>query len=478
MTTVAGTISASGYTYPPFATVLAYYQAKYQGIYGSDAVLTPDTQDGQWLSIMAQIVDDLNQLAGAVYNSYSPTFAQGAGLSAVVKINGLSREAAVNATVDVTLGGVAGTNVINGVVGSSDGSNNLWSLPSLVVIPNTGSITVTATAQSGGGINAIAGAVNLINTPTTGWQSVSNALAASPGAAAQSDASLRREQALSVAGPGSTIIAAILGSVVEVTGVQEATGYENDTGVTDANGLPPHSYAIVVLGGDSQAIANAIALRAPPGTISVGNVSEVVVDSRGISRTINFYILQLQTINVSIVLKALPGYSSTTGGLIQAAVAAYVSGLPIGIYSYGSRLYAPADLAGDAAMTATGLNQQQLDALSSTYQILSISQSRAAPVAETTIQGGPYAAGANMVDVARAGNLYVNAQVSIELDDASLWNVVIGAVGGSSITFSPPIPAGRSVPNGAPVFLVTDATIAFNEQATCTVGNVAITVTG
>ncbi len=45
------------------------------------------------------------------------------------------------------------------------------------------------------------------------------------------------------------------------------------------------------------------------------------------------------------------------------------SQLGIGVDSYLSRLYSPANLNGDVAMAATGLTQQQLDALSATYNV-------------------------------------------------------------------------------------------------------------
>ena len=62
--------------------------------YGSDAVLTPDSQDGQLLAVFAQAIYDNGQALIAIYNSFSPATAQGAGLSSLVKINGLARDVA------------------------------------------------------------------------------------------------------------------------------------------------------------------------------------------------------------------------------------------------------------------------------------------------------------------------------------------------------------------------------------------------
>ena len=96
MTTLAAQITSTGILVPDYADVLAQYINATQSIYGSDIVLTPNTQDGQFLGVVAQGQSDANQLAAAAYNSFSPTYAQGAALSSLVKINGIRRNVATN----------------------------------------------------------------------------------------------------------------------------------------------------------------------------------------------------------------------------------------------------------------------------------------------------------------------------------------------------------------------------------------------
>jgi len=73
-----------------------------------------------------------------------------------------------------------------------DTASNQWMLPSSVVIPSGGEITVTATAQNLGAILALPNTVTSIGTPTRGWQSVTNEAAAAPGAPVESDADAKR----------------------------------------------------------------------------------------------------------------------------------------------------------------------------------------------------------------------------------------------------------------------------------------------
>src|SRR5690606_25087178 len=104
-----------------------------------------------------------------------------------------------------------------GIVEDIEGQQ--WNLPASVLIPLSGSITVTATCQEQGAIEAPAGTVTKIKTPTFGWQSVSNPSAAVPGQPVETDAALRVRQALSVAVPSQTIFEGIVGSVANLPGV-------------------------------------------------------------------------------------------------------------------------------------------------------------------------------------------------------------------------------------------------------------------
>ncbi len=54
MATLAPQITAAGITSPDYSDILAELQDGYYSIYGSDAVLTSDSQDGQLLAIFAQ----------------------------------------------------------------------------------------------------------------------------------------------------------------------------------------------------------------------------------------------------------------------------------------------------------------------------------------------------------------------------------------------------------------------------------------
>jgi uncharacterized phage protein gp47/JayE len=328
ITTTAPTIDESGISAPTYAEVLEYLQDRYRGIYGPDTYLEADSQDGQLLAVFASAINDANATAVAIYRSFSPATAQGDALASNVKINGIAKKAASFSTADLLIVGQAGVTITNGI--AKDGNNNQWTLPATVVVPPGGAITVTGTCTALGAVTAAAGTINQIGTPTRGWQTVTNPAAAAVGAPIESDAALRQRQTVSTALPSLTVLDGIIGAVSNVPGVTRLRPYENDTATTDANGLPPHSISLVVEGGDSNDIANAIARKKTPGSPTYGTTAIVVQDIYGRPITIRFYRPSSAALSVAISLKSLAGYTTATGNAIKQAVSDYINGVDIG----------------------------------------------------------------------------------------------------------------------------------------------------
>lgn len=342
-------IDANGYHIPDYPTILSWLQGQYQLIYGSDVYLGSDSQDGQFLAVVAQALFDEASRSQGNYNSYSPATAQGVALSRQVKINGLTRNAGSFSTVNLTITGTAGTTIVNGI--ALDTINQQWLLPTPTVIPSGGSIVVTATAPAAGNVNAQSNTVTGIYTPTLGWQSVNNTTAASPGSAVEDDAELRARQAQSTALPSNTVLEGTEGAVANVTGVSMVRGYENDSGTTDGNGLPAHSFSICAVGGSATAIAQAIQQSKCPGTETYGNTSETVYDSHGMPLTIDFNVPVSAEISVQITLAALTGWTTDFEATIAAQVAAVVNAFGIGNNVLLSRIYPPAYLPSPQGLT-------------------------------------------------------------------------------------------------------------------------------
>lgn len=387
LASLAAVITPQGVVTPTYSDILESLKASSRIIFGDDAYLEADSQDGQLLAIFAQAVHDSNQSVVAAYNAFSPATAQGAGLSSVVRINHIARAVATNSQVNVTIGGVAGTVITSGQV--ADDAGNLWNLPATVTIPPAGTIVVTATSAVPGAIAAPVGSVERIATPTAGWQSVTNLTAASPGQAQESDAELRLRQAQSPAIRAQAVIEGIQAAILALPGVTYCTIYENDTDATDANGLPEHSLAVVVLGGDAAAIAAAIFQRKSPGVATYGTTSVDVIDIAGAVRTINFFVPIAVPVKVEVQINALTNYNSAIGDDMRTQIAAFINALSVGEDLIVNRLYSPALLGGGAdseTYRITNLRAAKLaDPLATTDIVINFVQRASCAVSNVTI---------------------------------------------------------------------------------------------
>lgn len=339
-------VDATGFHYPDYPTILAQITQEYRNIYGSDVYLEPDSQDGQWLAVLSLALYDSFQVAANVYSSFSPLTAQSDALSRNVKINGIRRRVATYSTADLVIVGQAGTIITNGI--AEDTLGQKWIIPA-TTIPPAGTITVTATAEQIGAINALANTINKIATPTLGWQTVNNLAAATIGIPVETDAQLRARQAISTALPSLSVMEGIVGAVASLAGVTRYKGYENDETATDSNGIPGHHISVIVEGGNTQAIAEAIASKKTPGTGTFGTTSASVTDRYGVPNLIRFYRPTVATISAEVTIRALPGYTSGFADQIKSAIADAINALQIGEDVLITKLYVPANLPGQAA---------------------------------------------------------------------------------------------------------------------------------
>lgn len=332
-------IDETGLHLPDYPVVLEHLKMQMRGIFGDDLYMEPDSQEGEMIAIFAMAIHDAYSLAGSVYQAYSPSTAQGAGLSRMVVINGLRRHGRSHSTVSLRVVGEVGTVIKNGM--AEDSAGRRWLLPPEVKIPLNGEISVTGTAQDAGDLRAAPNEITKIATPCRGWQSVSNPAAALPGAPVEKDGTLRTRQRVSTALPSRTVFEGTVGAVASEPHVTRWRGYENDSDTPDQHGIPPHHICVVVEGGDNQAIAEAIAVKKTPGTGTLGDITLITRDRYGVPKSISFYRPVRVRVAVRIVIRALAGYLSTTGERLRANICTHVNSIEIGEDVLLSRVYCP-----------------------------------------------------------------------------------------------------------------------------------------
>lgn len=322
-------VSDAGISAPTYSEIRDYFHEAAKGIFGDDIYLGEDSADGQLLDIFAQAINLVNAQAIATWAQFSPATAEGAGLDIVVKVNGISRNAASHSTVDLRIVGVAGTVIENGT--AIDGADQVWRLPETVRIPTAGEITVTATAEEEGALAAEAGSITTIGTPTLGWQSVSNPAAATPGDAVETDAELRARQTISTMNPSQSTWEGIRSAILNLDDVTRIGGFNNQSSETNDDGIPAHCIALVVDGGDASEIAETLWNKSSEGVGFYGSTSISVTDSAGVAHTVKFSRPTSVPIFCTVTIKTTDLYTSDLDSDIQQAVVDYVNALPIGV---------------------------------------------------------------------------------------------------------------------------------------------------
>jgi len=193
----------------------------------------------------------------------------------------------------------------------------------------------TETEGDGGSIQITGGTANSLLSFDTGELKGFNTEDADVGTDVEEDPAFRarREQLLRIAGSGT--LEAVRSAVLDVSGVLQAFVLENETGVTDSDGVPPHSFEVIAqqaawTAAEEEAVAQAIWDNKPLGIDAYGSTDVTITDSQGFDNTVSFSKSSEIPIHLEYTLDTDDNYPSNGDDLVKAAVAAYGNSLTIG----------------------------------------------------------------------------------------------------------------------------------------------------
>lgn len=210
-----------------------------------------------------------------------------------------------------------------------------------IVIEKAKKVSVIFSKEDGA-IAAPANSLNLIRTPVLGWDSVTNILAATEGRLTETDEELRIRFENTKFDKSTNILDALYSALKNIQGVENVAVYDNDTNLTDSNGLPPHSVSAIVLGGDDDTIAQTIWDNKPYGIQTYGNTTVNIVDSQGFTKPINFKRPTPIFVYVEISITADPSFPADGADLIKGDIIQYAKeNFTVGEDVIYSRLYTP-----------------------------------------------------------------------------------------------------------------------------------------
>jgi uncharacterized phage protein gp47/JayE len=217
---------------------------------------------------------------------------------------------------------------INNILVISSNNNIHFSLShnanlSILALTNNGNFT----AVDKGNIPLQSGALTNIQTPVSGWVAVNNNNAGITGRNLETDDELRIRRTKSLKVVGSGTIDAIRARLLNISNVTAASITENINDVTSSEGLPPHSFEALVLGGSDQDIGDTIWSAKPAGIKTYGNVAVNVVDTAGKTQIVNFsrpvklYIYASIVLTKNMSLYPLDGDSRIKDGIVKQIMA-------------------------------------------------------------------------------------------------------------------------------------------------------------
>lgn len=326
---------------------------------------TDDTILQQTVAEFAEADMAAENAAAIAFAMRDPLTATGAGLSALVQLNAIMRKPGAATIIPVTVTADPATLIEAGSLVSDPDSVHSYAITENVMVPQSGTADTTAVCTEYGGFNPAPGTIVVIQTPISGWQSVTNGTTISVGTEEETDLELRRRQQQSTNATSYRQIEAIRAAVVNVPGVTFCRAYQNSTLTMDSRGIPGKTLACVVVGGENRAVAEAILYRVPLGIGYYGYISETFYDDQNMAEAVQFSRPVERLVSVRITLEIVVDeniqvFPSNGVELIKAAILDFAvnghtlceplgnTGFPPGQDIIRSYLYTPINSVGGA----------------------------------------------------------------------------------------------------------------------------------
>jgi len=302
---------------------------------------SPESPDGQLVSIMSYELYTAWTQLDLVYNSYNPNAATGAALRNLGLITGIPYGAAQRSTATIELQGVSGTIVPrNSLVSDNDG--NLFHVVFDTTIPSNAQVM----SEVAGALPVVSGSLTTIVTALVGWTGITQTTNGTLGSKAQTSTQYRNLRQATVVRNYTSVVDTLTARVVEL-GIEQVSVVNNDDpAVTHPDGTPPNTIHVTigevgsVTDADiAQVILNTKPLGCPTYLHPTTGVSETVLDSQGVSHTINFSKAVEVPIDISVNITYLSLDNAGAETEIKNALVAHINSLLAGEDVIWSRLF-------------------------------------------------------------------------------------------------------------------------------------------
>lgn len=281
--------------------IITEIETAYKAIYGENINLAPNSPDGQAINIYAQGGIDLRELLSLINAGFDPDEAEGRVLDQRVALNAIKRNGGTFTTVPVELTTDRAVNLVgldtqsdelkptieNLFTVKDDEGNEFYLLTSQTIGAGMASYSFRAAV-----LGEVQVQVNTITNPVTVISEVidinNTSGASTEGVDEESDAALRERRSASTSISAGGYLDSIEAALRNLDGVVTALVIENDTDITDADGIPPHSIWAIVDGGDNTEIGIVLYAKKSSGSGYKGVVDIEITRPNGTLYTASF----------------------------------------------------------------------------------------------------------------------------------------------------------------------------------------------
>lgn len=300
-------------------------KAKTAEAFGPEANTAESTPLGAILRVSAYFLAQLWEGVEDVYNSGYKNTAAGVQLEKLGPYVGVRKTQAQRAIGTLTITGTPDIVVPAGFRVATETDVIFETAASVTLLSGSGTVQIRA-VEAGTAGNVPAGAITKIVNPSADVTAVSNTAGTSGGREKETDEEFRTKWDASVSGGGSATVDAIRSAVLRVSGVRAAAVFENNAMTPTSEGQPGKSFQTFVLGGEPQAIGDAIFSRGAGGIETYGTQSVTVTDLSGRPHTVKYSPAVVVRVYARITVTRNASYPADGDARIRSVLVRHVGG--------------------------------------------------------------------------------------------------------------------------------------------------------
>jgi len=328
-------ITPEGFVIKRLEDILQGIGDKQRAAFGALLDTATETELGQLNGTFASGLSECWELLEACYHGFDPDAAADYLLTVLAALTGTERRAAKASEVVLTLNLDDGTTVPAGSLVSHSARPDIV-FETLVDVTNSSGITddfdVEAQCTQTGPTVAGNGTLTVIVNAIGGWNSVTNAEDADVGRNIDNDIILRQRREDQLALRGGSTLAAIKADLLDVSSNAELADMRNvsvleNTTDDTVDGLPPHSFEVLVDDGDTPTIDNDLIAQIiwdgkPAGIATAGGSNGTAIDDNGDSHIVYFSRVELRPVYIDLALTTTEAFPAGGEDLVKEAIVA------------------------------------------------------------------------------------------------------------------------------------------------------------